>query len=265
MVEVQSFLLRLSQPTWNDIAWMDVMEKVLYRQYYEIEDRHWWFVGRKTIVLGLLDDYLAWGSERVALDAGCGTGGLLQDLQRYGKVVAVDFSEEAVRFCKLRGYEIIQCSVLKTPFQAESFDCIVGFDLLEHLDEDLSALQELYRICKCGGYLCVTVPAYQFLWSHHDELNHHKRRYTKSQLTIGLQSARFQVVRCSYFNTFLFPFILLGRLFGQGAGEEPGPEWSVPSRVINTSLSRAFSAELRLLRSVALPFGASIFAIAKKA
>jgi SAM-dependent methyltransferase len=241
------------------------MDKVLYQHYYEIEDRHWWFAARKAIVLGLLDSYLPEVSQRIVLDAGCGTGGLLKDLQRYGKVVAADFSEEAVKFCKLRGYTILQCSVLKTPFQADSFDFIVGLDLLEHLDEDLAALRELYRICKAGGYLCVTVPAFQFLWSHHDELNHHKRRYSKPQLEVQLRSARFQVVRCSYFNNFLFPFILLGRIFGRGGSEEPGPEWRIPSRVLNAGLSRVFAAELPLLRGFDLPFGASILAIAKKA
>jgi SAM-dependent methyltransferase len=240
------------------------MDKVLYRQYFEIEDRHWWFVARKTIVLGLLDRYLPASSQRVVLDAGCGTGGLLKDLQRYGKVVAADFSEEAVKFCKLRGYSICQSSILKTPFREDSFDCIVGLDVIEHLDEDLVALQELYRICKAGGYLCVTVPAFQFLWSSHDELNHHKRRYSKAQLEVQLRSARFHVLRCSYFNSFLFPFILLGRLFSRGGGEEPGPEWRVPSHPLNAALSRAFAAELPLLRGADLPFGASILAIAKK-
>jgi SAM-dependent methyltransferase len=240
------------------------MDKVLYRQYFEIEDRHWWFVARKAIVLGLLDRYLPASSQRIVLDAGCGTGGLLKDLQRYGKVVAADFSAEAVKFCKLRGYSICQSSILKTPFRADSFDCIVGLDVIEHLDEDLVALQELYRICKTGGYLCLTVPAFQFLWSSHDELNHHKRRYSKPQLEVQLRSARFQVLRCSYFNSFLFPFILLGRLFSRGGGEEPGPEWRIPSRALNAGLSRAFAAELPLLREVDLPFGASILAIAKK-
>jgi SAM-dependent methyltransferase len=241
------------------------MDKVLYRQYYEIEDRHWWFEARKAIILGLLDSYLPASSQRVVLDAGCGTGGLLRDLQRYGKVVAADFSEEAVKFCKLRGHSIFQCSVLNTPFRANSFDSIVGLDLIEHLDEDLVALQELYQICKAGGYLCLTVPAFQFLWSSHDELNHHKRRYSKPQLEGQLRSARFQVLKCSYFNSFLFPFILLGRIFGRGGGEEPGPEWRIPSRLLNTGLCRTFAAELSLLRGHDLPFGASILAIAKKA
>src|SRR5262245_22784177 len=240
------------------------MDKVLYRQYFEIEDRHWWFVARKAIVLGLLDRYLPASSQRVVLDAGCGTGGLLKDLQRYGKVVAADFSEEAVQYCKLRGYSICQSSILKTPIREHSFDCIVGLDVIEHLDEDLVALQELYRICKAGGYLCVTVPAFQFLWSSHDELNHHKRRYSKPQIEVQLRSARFQVLRCSYFNSFLFPIILLGRLISKSGGEEPGPEWRIPSRALNNGLSRTFAAELPLLRGVDLPFGASILAIAKK-
>jgi SAM-dependent methyltransferase len=240
------------------------MEKCLYQCYYEVEDAHWWFVARKAIVLSLLDRYLPEKSQRFVLDAGCGTGGLLKDLERYGKLVASDFSEEAVRFCKLRGYEIIQCSVLEPPFRENSFDLIIGLDLLEHLDEDVAALQELYRVGKPGGILCVTVPAFQFLWSHHDELNHHKRRYTKHALQERLQSAHFQVLKCSYFNNFLFPFILVGRIFGKGAGEEPGSEWSIPSRAVNGGLSRVFAAELPLLRWLDLPFGASILAIAQK-
>jgi SAM-dependent methyltransferase len=243
---------------------MAVMDKVLYQQYFQIEDKHWWFVARKAIILGLLDSYLPEGCQRIVFDAGCGTGGLLKDLQRYGQVIAADFSAEAVKFCKLRGHTIFQCSVLDTPFQADSFDCIVGLDLIEHLDQDLSALQELYRICKTGGYLCVTVPAFQFLWSNHDELNHHKRRYTKPQLELQLRSARFQLVRCSYFNSFLFPFILMGRIFGRGGGEEPGPEWRIPNRALNAGLANIFAAELPLLRVVDLPFGSSILAIAKK-
>jgi SAM-dependent methyltransferase len=240
------------------------MDEVLYRQYYAIEDRHWWFVARKAIVLGLLERYVPAGPPRVVLDAGCGTGGLLNDLQRYGQVVAADFSAEAVKFCKLRGYTICQCSVLQTPFRADSFDGIVGLDLIEHLDEDVVALQELYRICKAGGYLCVTVPAFQFLWSAHDALNQHKRRYTKPQLEGRLRAAGFQVLRCSYFNSFLFPLILVGRLLGRGGGEEPGPEWHIPGRALNAGLARIFAGELPLLRGLNLPVGASILAIAQK-
>jgi SAM-dependent methyltransferase len=241
------------------------MEKCLYQRFYEIEDAHWWFVARKAIVLSLLDRYLPAQFQRVVLDAGCGTGGLLKDLERYGKLVAADFSEEAVKLCKLRGYEIIQSSVLEPPFRADSFDLIVALDLLEHLDEDLAALRELYRICKPGGFLCVTVPAFQFLWSHHDELNHHKRRYTKHALQERLRSARFQVLRCSYFNCYFFPFMVLARVFGRVKGHEQGLELSMPSPTINTFLSRVFGAELRPLRWIDLPVGGSILSIAKKA
>ncbi len=240
------------------------MEKELYQRFYEIEDAHWWFVARKAISLSLLDRYLPRGPKRVILDVGCGTGGMLKDLEKYGRLVAADFSKEAVKFCKRRGYEIIQCSVLETPFQADSFDLVIGFDLLEHLDNDLEALMEVYRICRSGGFLCVTVPAFQFLWSHHDEINHHKRRYTRRQLQELLGSARFQVVRSSYFNCYLFPCILVGRVFRRGSGQELGPEWSMPSPAINGFLSKVFGAELPLLRWIDLPFGGSILAIAKK-
>jgi len=240
------------------------VEKDLYQRFYEVEDAHWWFVARKAIILGLLDRYLPMGLKGVVLDAGCGTGGMLKDLEKYGRVIGSDLSEEAVKFCKLRGYEIVQCSVLATPFRADCFDAILALDLIEHLDDDLAALRELYRICKVGGLLFVTVPAFQLLWSHHDEINHHKRRYTRYQLQERLRSAHFQVVRSSYFNCYLFPFMVAGRMFGKVVGQEPGLELSLPSPVINGFLSRVFAAELPLLRRIDLPFGGSILAIAKK-
>lgn len=240
------------------------MDKLLYQRFFEIEDAHWWFVARKAIVLGFLDRYLPEKPQRRVLDAGCGTGGMLKDLEGYGKLVAADFSEEAVKFCRLRGYEIMQCSILELPLRPESFDLIIALDIIEHLDDDAMALQELHRVCKPGGHLCVSVPAFQFLWSHHDDLNHHKRRYTKRQLEERLKAAHFQVLRCSYFNSFLFPFVLVGRLFGKGMREGPGPEWTIPSRAINRGLARAFAAELPLLRQFNLPIGVSILAIVQK-
>lgn len=240
------------------------MEADLYQRFYEIENVHWWFVARKAIVLSLLDHYLPRGSGRVVLDAGCGTGGLLEDLERYGELVAVDSSGEAVKFCKLRGYEIVQCSILDTPFRPATFDVVIGLDVIEHVDDDLAALQELYRVCRPGGLLLATVPAFQFLWSHHDEMNHHKRRYTRRDLATRLQVARFEVLRCSYFNCYLFPFMLAGRLVGHGGGEEMGPELTVPSPMINHLLSRTFAAELPLLRRIDLPFGGSVLGVAKK-
>lgn len=240
------------------------MEPDLYQRFYEIENSHWWFVARKAIVLSLLDHYLPPGSRRVVLDAGCGTGGLLEDLERYGKLVAVDSSEEAVKFCKLRGHEIVQCSILDTPFRAATFDVVIGLDVIEHLDDDLAALQELYRVCRPGGLLIATVPAFQFLWSRHDDMNHHKRRYTKRHLTGRLESARFQILRCTYFNCYLFPFMLGRRLVGRGGGQELGPELTVPTPMINRLLSKTFAAELTLLRRIDLPFGGSVLCVAKK-
>jgi SAM-dependent methyltransferase len=240
------------------------MEKELYQRFYEIEDRHWWFVARKAIVLGLLKRFLPAAKAPDIFDAGCGTGGMLKDLEKYGQLVGADASEEAVKFCRLRGFEIAQCSVLDIPFQAGSFDVVLGLDLIEHLDDDMGALRELYRVCRPGGLLVVTVPAFQFLWSHHDELNHHKRRYTRGQLRHRLTSASFQVLRSSYFNSYLFPCMLAGRMFGGGVGQEPGMELSLPHRAINRFLSGVFAAELPLLKRVDLPVGGSILAIARR-
>jgi SAM-dependent methyltransferase len=240
------------------------MEKDLYRRFYEIEDTHWWFVARKALILGFLTRYLADGCERTILDAGCGTGGMLKDLETFGSLVASDLSEEAANFCKLRGYEIIRSSVLEAPFRANSFDVVLGLDLIEHVDDDVAALREMHRICKPGGLLMVTVPAFQLLWSHHDVINHHKRRYTKRQLQKRLGATDFEVLRCSYFNSYLFPFMVVGRLVGRVVGQEPGLELNMPNVIANRFLSKIFSGELSLLKWSDMPFGGSLLAIAGK-
>jgi SAM-dependent methyltransferase len=189
---------------------------------------------------------------------------MLKDLEKYGRLVASDVSAEAVTFCKLRGYEIIRGSVLEAPFRSASFDVVLGLDLIEHVDDDSAALREMHRVCKPGGLLVVTVPAFQLLWSHHDVINHHKRRYTKRQLQKRLWTTDFQVLRCSYFNSYLFPFMLVGRLVGRVVGQEPGLELNMPHVIANRFLSKIFAGELSLLQWIDLPFGGSLLAIARK-
>lgn len=246
------------------------MHKEFYAEYYRIEDKHWWFVGRRHVLLTILDKYIkrnAQSSRRI-LDVGCGTGTMLGYLARYGQAQGIDADEEAVRFCRERGVANVQLVTTPTlPFEDGAFDLITILDVLEHIDDDAGTLRELYRLLRPGGALLVSVPAYRFLWGAQDEISNHKRRYTASQLRGRLSGAGFQVRRLSYFNTFLFPAIAgirILRPYRPGTADLKSDFTMTKPGAANALLSRIFALEAPLVSRVDLPFGVSIVALCHK-
>lgn len=147
---------------------------------------------------------------------------------------------------------------------ARSFDLVTLFDVLEHFEDDGAALA-IYERLNSGGYVVLTVPAFRFLWSEHDDLAHHQRRYTKRELQDTLEKAGFRIVRLSYFNFFLFPVVAVARLAKKFLGINTGAtDFFMPSAPINSLLASLFSAERYFLRYINFPFGVSIIAIAQK-
>jgi SAM-dependent methyltransferase len=246
------------------------VNKEFYAEYYEIEDKHWWFVGRRQIFLTMLDKYLplANGQERRILDVGCGTGTMLGYLSRYGHAEGIDADEEAVRFCHERGIDSVSLvDSLPLPFGDNSFDLITILDVLEHLEDDRAMLCELRRVMRPGGALLLSVPAYHFLWGPQDEIAHHKRRYVAREIRERLQQSGLIPRKLSYFNTLLFPIIACVRVmrpYRPGSPKlksdftmtKPGP--------INGLLGRLFALEAPLVKRADLPFGVSILGLAYK-
>ena len=249
------------------------MKKEFYAEYYKMEDKHWWFVGRRHIFLRMLDKYLpatANGRQRSILDVGCGTGTMLHYLSRYGEVLGVDSDDQAVRFCHQRGaYQVRQVGPLpsRLPFEDGAFDLITMLDVLEHIEDDRGTLRELYRLLRPGGMLMLAVPAYRFLWGPQDEISHHKRRYVASEIRERVTQAGFRIRRLSYFNSFLFPIITgvrvvrpyLPRTFQMKSDctmTKLGP--------VNGLLGRFFALEAPLVERMNLPCGVSILALAYK-
>jgi SAM-dependent methyltransferase len=247
------------------------VERDFYQRYYELEDRHWWFVGRREILLSLLEQRLAGRGALRLLDFGCGTGTMAGYLARFGNVTAVDADAEAVEFCHTRGLEDVrQLSGSTLPFAGGEFDVATSFDVLEHIEDDFVALTELHRVLKPGGTLLLGVPAFPFLWGLQDEVSHHFRRYVRPQLTARLEDAGFEVLRASYFNSLLFPAIAVvrvGRRLRRAAGGngqsrqsdfELGPAW------VNSLLARVFASEAALVRARDLPYGVSLLALCER-
>jgi ubiquinone/menaquinone biosynthesis C-methylase UbiE len=244
------------------------MRDFLYDDFFHLEQNHWWFIGRRKIILSLIDHHNKQVPCRI-LDAGCGTGYTALALSRYGKVSALDPSEAALDYVKQRGIESVkQGSMTAIPYPSETFDIVTALDVLEHIEDDRSSIAELCRVLRPAGILVITVPAFNFLWSPHDDINLHKRRYTAAEIRNKIESSGLKIHKLSYFNFFLFPAILLVRFFRKAfpaPNEEAKSDFSIFNQgFINTMLQKILSAESKLLIYFNFPCGLSLVCVAKK-
>jgi SAM-dependent methyltransferase len=238
-----------------------------YAILYRTEKDHWWLAARRRIVMDWIEQQYPGRHDLAILDAGCGTGIMLQELEHLGHAEGVDIAEEALAYCRLRGLENVRrADVLQLPFAASSFDIVAGLDIVEHLDDDTGALREWSRVLKPGGRVFLFVPAHRWLWSLQDDVSHHRRRYTSKTLRQAVQNSGLTVERQSYVSTFLLPVIYLGRQWlkvlrrfrEMNTENDLHPAWS------NGILRRIFEAEIPILRRMNMPVGASIVCVARK-
>ncbi|MFN0016524.1 MAG: methyltransferase domain-containing protein [Saprospiraceae bacterium] len=247
------------------------MDKIYEKQYHELEKVHWWFVSRRRKVLSLLDV----SADKTYLDIGCSSGYLLQELIEKGadpaKVYGVDISPEGIRECQAKGLaNTFEMDATHIDLPENHFDVLVASDCLEHIQQDETALQNWYRLLKPGGTLIVFVPAFMFLWSPHDVVNHHFRRYTNPELAHKMRQARFKVERGGYWNFALFFPIALFRLLRNflrkfGFGEkEASADLHPTAGPVNGLLRGVLGIENTLMNFVRFPFGVSTFCIVRK-
>lgn len=245
------------------------MEAEVYNQMAELEDRHWWFVGRRRIVQAVLKRVANLGPNARVLDAGCGTGGNLELLSQFGDVIGMDVNNEALEIARGKKFAPVVKGRLPDamPFPKDHFDLIVLLDVLEHLDDDRRVVESVVRVLKPGGFLLLTVPAFQFLWSGHDKAHHHQRRYRKPEIATTLEKAGLSVRYISYFNTWLFPlvlFIRMGKKLMHRDNDCTSSDLYLPSSPVNSLLKNIFQSECFFLGRVSLPIGASIIACGRK-
>jgi SAM-dependent methyltransferase len=240
------------------------VDDFVYDELAAVEGTHWWFQGRRRILVDVLRHRLPAGdSDRRIVDVGCGTGEMLDMVREFGAVTGLDASPIAVRYCKLRFGDDVDVRLGRIPDDIpEDVSLITAFDVIEHLEDDEKALRGISERLAPGGIFVCTVPAYPFLWSPHDEVHHHYRRYTRRQLRSRLREAGFTVERLSYFNTVLFPLAAVVRLLHRLVpGAPAGSDVSVPAGPANRLLLAVFAAERAALRRMNLPFGISLLAV----
>ncbi|HLC17408.1 MAG TPA: class I SAM-dependent methyltransferase, partial [Thermodesulfobacteriota bacterium] len=201
------------------------------------------------------------------LDMGCGPGNMLDYLKTLGDVTGTDLSVSALSYCRTRGYDKLFIGLGDSlPVRDNEFDLVVALDVIEHIEDDEGALEEIYRVIRPGGRVCLTVPAYMFLWGDHDEIYGHKRRYTATALAGKLQRAGFAIDRVSYFEApFVVPLFIfrsIKRLAGR-KGKPSDDFISIPGWM-NRVLMGFLLAEGFFFRWIRIPFGVTIFCMASK-
>ncbi|MGI8557358.1 MAG: class I SAM-dependent methyltransferase [Solirubrobacteraceae bacterium] len=240
------------------------MDELYERQTHEVEDGHWWYRGRRRVIHEALGA-LRLPADIAILDAGCGSGRNMLELKRYGDVVGLELADASVARARARGVgEVVQGTLDAIPFPDDKFDLAVSLDVLEHLDDDRRALRELRRTVKPGGTLLVTVPAYPWLWSEHDVVNHHHRRYTRRTLEAAAHEAGWQTFSTTHFNGVLLPAAALHRGLARlrnGNGRAISDLERTPGR-LNTLLERPLKLEARAIaRGRRIPAGLSLLAV----
>lgn len=244
------------------------MEQHTYGIMNDVEDKHWWFVGRRAILESFLREIVQGLKPGVEspkiLDVGCGTGANLEMLKQFGESEGVDVSDDALEFCRQKGLKVHKGLAEELPFPDESFDLVTALDVVEHLDDDVAGLKEMYRILKKDGKTLIFVPAFMWLWGVQDDISNHRIRYTRREIVERLETAGFMIERATYANITFFAPILAGRVLMKLTGIKPESENNVNVSALNGFFGRIFSAERYWLRKADFPFGVSIVIVAKK-
>jgi len=244
------------------------MQQHTYAIMDEVEGSHWWFVGRRAILGSFLRQIVSKlripHSALRILDIGCGTGANLEMLAKFGDAEGVDVSDDALEFCRRKGLKAEKGLAEKLPYADETFEITTALDVVEHLDDDVAGLKEMYRVTKRGGYSLIFVPAFMWLWGVQDDISNHRIRYTKAQIVERLKKAGYAIERATYANWTFFAPILAGRTIMKITGLKPESENNVNVSALNGVFGKLFSAERFWLNKLNFPFGVSIVIVARK-
>lgn len=247
------------------------MNEDLLEKFSEVESFHWWWEGRRELV----GQIIGRNKKLRILDIGCGTGETLTYLKKkFPKTIlyGIDTSNRAIKYSQSRGHKkVIKASALKLPYKNNSMDVVLLLDVLEHIKQDKKVIEEAKRILRKGGYIFIASPALPFIWSKHDSLQGHVRRYTRRDIRLLAQINKMKVERLGYFNFLLsLPIVairLIGKLkpFSKLSGYDNKLNYEIArKKTINGILKTIFVSEIKLLKSIKFPFGASIYAKLKK-
>jgi len=239
------------------------MERSVYREMAELDERHWWYKARREVLADLIRREAQPAANAHVLEIGCGTGHNLPMLGRFGTVDALELDDEARAIAEER----LGRSVMSAPLPELAgvpdghYDLIAALDVIEHIDDDQAAVAAIAGKLKPGGKFVMTVPAHQWMWSAHDVVNHHKRRYSKAALRRLVERSPLRLNKIGYLNSLLFPLAVAERFASKVRGKDSA-DVKLPSPPLNAALERIFAAERHFVGRLPLPPGLSLFAVA---
>jgi SAM-dependent methyltransferase len=241
------------------------MERVVYDRMAELDGRHWWYRARRDILADLITRKIRLAEGARILEIGCGTGHNLEMLQRFGRADGIEIDPAARALAEQRlGRPIASAPLPELTGVADgAYDLVALLDVLEHVEQDEAALQSIARKLKAGGKVLITVPAHPWMWSAHDEVNHHKRRYTRKALRKVIGDAGLDLELLSWFNSLLFPLAAAARVAGRVTGNKDSDD-KLPPKALNRLFETIFGWERYALGRLPLPPGVSLVAIASR-
>lgn len=242
------------------------MDYATYEVEAQVEEYHWWFLGRRKLFRNIIDGFRLSPGAKI-LDIGTSTGTNLRMLRDAGyvNVLGLDMHDEAIRWCSDKGLGIVEKGdICNIPYINDSYDLVLATDIIEHVDEDELALREISRILKPGGRALLTVPAFRSLWGLQDEVSQHKRRYRQAELIEKINKSGLFVEECFYFNYLLFVPIWLIRQIIWLFHIDLKSENQLNSSAINYVLKYIFMFDVTTARKLRLPFGVSLLATVSK-
>lgn len=241
------------------------MHRDEYHTMFRVEETHWWYGALHRLIFQTLEQELPNWRDKKILDAGCGTGAILQRLGNPQNNIGIDISPEAISFCRERGLKNAhQADICQVPFSDASFDAVICSSVIYHewVNDMRGAVREMCRVLRPGGLLLINVPAFRFLHSPHDDAVMTARRFRKPQIRRLLIEQGFTIRRLTYWTMLLFPLAVIARTLG---ASEMGRDFETEQAPISQRIfARIMTVELGLLRRFPLPFGVALFAVATK-
>jgi SAM-dependent methyltransferase len=239
------------------------MERQVYDRMAELDQRHWWYRARRKVLASLIERAVRPKRGSRILEVGCGTGHNFPMLQLFGSVEAIEVDPAARALAEKRlGHPIGSAPLPNLPGVPDSsFDLIGSFDVIEHIEDDRAALAGIARCLKPEGKFVMTVPAHQWMWSAHDTVNHHHRRYSRTGLEALFKASPLKLEKIGYLNSLLFPVAVAARAAGRLTGKDDGDD-TLPPAPLNAALEAVFAQEARLIGKIPLPPGLSLWAVA---
>jgi SAM-dependent methyltransferase len=239
------------------------MERVVYEQMAELDERHWWYRARREVLAALIRRLARPPKRGKLLEIGCGTGHNLSMLEQFGKVDALELDDQARAIAQNRlGREVMRAPLPELAGVPDRhYDLIGAFDVIEHIADDQAAIASIAAKLKPGGKFVMSVPAHRWMWSAHDVVNHHQRRYSKRSLRALIEGSPLQLHSIGYFNSLLFPAAVAERMASKLRGKDDA-DLKLPRAPLNSALERTFAFERRLIGRMPLPPGLSLYAVA---